>query len=114
MAFAIPETIFLYRNSSHASSGNADDEHYNGSKIDYNQFDPVLTGALASRLNWSFLSLFILIVATAAGNLMVCAAVFQERSLQNMPNYFLTSLAVADFLVSVFIMPPGLVVLVFG
>lgn len=69
---------------------------------------------VAADLKWSFLWLSILIVATAAGNLMVCVAVYYERALQNMSNYFLTSLAVVDFLVSIFIMPIGLVILVFG
>lgn len=114
MASTPQEAIFLHCNACHASSGNAYDERYNACAADSDQFEPVSTCALAASLNWSFLSLGILIIATAAGNLMVCAAVFHERSLQNMPNYFLTSLAVADFLVSVFIMPPGLVVLVFG
>lgn len=69
---------------------------------------------LTADLKWNFLWLSILIVATAAGNLMVCVAVYYERTLQNMSNYFLTSLAVVDFLVSIFIMPIGLVILVFG
>lgn len=66
------------------------------------------------EFKWIFLCLGVLIAATASGNLMVCVAVFYERTLQNMSNYFLTSLAVADFLVAIFIMPTGLVVLVFG
>jgi len=49
-------------------------------------------------MRWNMLWLLTVIVATGAGNLLVCAAVCRERSLQNMANYFLMSLATADLL----------------
>lgn len=63
---------------------------------------------------WNIIGVALLIVGTACGNLLVCIAVCRERSLHNMANYFLMSLAIADLLVSVFVMPVGMAVLVFG
>ena len=66
------------------------------------------------QLRWSMLWLLTVIVATGAGNLLVCVAICRERALQNMANYFLMSLAMADFLVSVTVMPVAMTVLLFG
>jgi len=65
-------------------------------------------------LRWSALGLTVIIVATAAGNLLVCLAVCLERRLQNITNYFLMSLSIADLLVSLLVMPLGMVVELFG
>jgi len=65
-------------------------------------------------LRWSALGLTAIIVATAAGNVLVCAAVCLERRLQNITNYFLMSLAIADLLVSLVVMPLAMVVELFG
>lgn len=62
-----------------------------------------------SRQNydWSFLFVLVFIVAGGVGNILVCLAVCLDRRLQNVTNYFLLSLAVADLLVSLFVMPLG-------
>ena len=65
-------------------------------------------------LRWNALGLTAIIVATAAGNVLVCAAVCLERRLQNITNYFLMSLAIADLLVSLVVMPLAMVVELFG
>ena len=65
-------------------------------------------------LNWGVLSLTSLIIATAIGNILVCLAVCWEKRLQNMTNYFLMSLAIADLLVSLLVMPLGMVVELYG
>ena len=72
------------------------------------------TGEVKPDLRWSALGLTVIIVATAAGNLLVCLAVCLERRLQNITNYFLMSLAIADLLVSLLVMPLGMVVELFG
>lgn len=66
------------------------------------------------QLRWGMLGLSILIVATASGNILVCLAVSWERRLQNMTNYFLMSLAIADLLVSLLVMPLAMIVEIFG
>lgn len=47
---------------------------------------------------------------TAFGNILVCVAVYRERKLQTNTNLFLISLAIADFMVALFVMPTGLLV----
>lgn len=65
-------------------------------------------------MRWGILALMILIFCSALGNLLVCLAVCSDRRLQNMTNYFLMSLAIADFLVSILVMPLGMVVEIYG
>ncbi|XP_024937243.1 5-hydroxytryptamine receptor 2A isoform X2 [Cephus cinctus] len=59
------------------------------------------------RLDWSFLFVAVFIAAGGLGNILVCLAVGLDRRLHNVTNYFLLSLAVADLLVSLFVMPLG-------
>lgn len=56
---------------------------------------------------WTFLFAAPLIAAGGLGNILVCLAIAWERRLQNVTNYFLLSLALADLLVSLFVMPLG-------
>ena len=46
-----------------------------------------------------------IIVATVVGNVFVVAAIVLERNLQNVANYLVASLAVADLLVAALVMP---------
>ncbi|XP_037898893.1 muscarinic acetylcholine receptor M3 isoform X2 [Glossina fuscipes] len=63
---------------------------------------PLVTG-----FDWSFLFVTFFIFAGGVGNILVCLAVALDRRLQNVTNYFLFSLAIADLLVSLFVMPMG-------
>lgn len=63
---------------------------------------------------WGVLAIVPIVFCTALGNLLVCLAVIWDRRLQNMTNYFLMSLAIADFLVSILVMPFGMLVELFG
>lgn len=65
--------------------------------------------AQAPHYEWSYLFVFVFIVAGGLGNILVCLAVALDKKLQNVTNYFLLSLAVADLLVSLFVMPLGAV-----
>lgn len=62
---------------------------------------------------WALLALF-LVLATAAGNILVCLAITWERRLQNVTNYFLMSLAITDLMVAILVMPLGILTLVRG
>ena len=55
--------------------------------------------------HWLFLSLISLVVIGVLGNILVILAICLERRLQNATNFFLLSLAVADLLVSLLVMP---------
>lgn len=65
------------------------------------------TGTRTRRFDWSFLFVAVFIAAGGLGNILVCLAVGLDRRLHNVTNYFLLSLAVADLLVSLFVMPLG-------
>lgn len=56
---------------------------------------------------WTFLFVIFFIIAGGVGNILVCLAVCLDKRLQNVTNYFLLSLAIADLLVSLFVMPMG-------
>ncbi|XP_030747822.1 5-hydroxytryptamine receptor 2C-like [Sitophilus oryzae] len=60
-----------------------------------------------AHYDWSFLFVVVFIIAGGLGNILVCLAVLLDRRLQNVTNYFLLSLAIADLLVSLFVMPLG-------
>lgn len=61
----------------------------------------------AAKFNWSFISVLVFVVAGTVGNALVCLAVWLERPLQNVTNWFLVSLAFADLIVSTIVMPFG-------
>lgn len=62
---------------------------------------------------WALFAL-VLVVGTAAGNILVCLAIAKERRLQNVTNYFLMSLAITDLMVAILVMPFGILTLVKG
>ncbi|XP_073445400.1 5-hydroxytryptamine receptor 2B isoform X2 [Dendrobates tinctorius] len=63
---------------------------------------------------WLALLTLMVIVPTIGGNILVILAVSLEKKLQNATNYFLMSLAVADLLVGIFVMPIALVTIMFN
>lgn len=68
----------------------------------------VFRGVEGGALDWYFLAFAVtLMAAGAVGNVLVCLAVLLDRALQNSTNYFLLSLAVADLIVSLCVMPLG-------
>ncbi|XP_053601642.1 5-hydroxytryptamine receptor 2C isoform X3 [Plodia interpunctella] len=79
----------------------------NGSGNVTEREDPVVN-------NWWALIALVLVVCTAAGNVLVCLAIYLERRLQNVTNYFLMSLAITDLLVAILVMPLGILTLVKG
>lgn len=48
--------------------------------------------------------LFILIVMSIAGNVLVCVAIYTDRGLRSIGNLFLASLAIADLFVAALVM----------
>lgn len=64
------------------------------------------------KYNFWALSLIVFPLMTLFGNVLVILSVARERSLQTATNYFIVSLAVADLLVTVVVMPFGVYYLV--
>lgn len=88
----------------------------NASQVAANDSPVTDSGPQATQLplEWGMMGLTLIIACTTVGNLLVCLAVCWERRLQNMTNYFLMSLAIADLLVSLLVMPLGMIVEIFG
>ncbi|XP_028837757.1 5-hydroxytryptamine receptor 2A [Denticeps clupeoides] len=68
----------------------------------------------AFEKNWVALLILIAIVVTVTGNTLVIMAVSLERKLQNATNYFLMSLAAADMLLGLLVMPIAMVNIMYG
>ncbi|GCC35457.1 5-hydroxytryptamine receptor 2A [Chiloscyllium punctatum] len=64
--------------------------------------------------NWPALLIIIIVVLTIGGNILVIMAVSLEKKLQNATNYFLMSLAIADMLVGILVMPVSLITVLYG
>ncbi|XP_073482617.1 5-hydroxytryptamine receptor 2B isoform X1 [Aquarana catesbeiana] len=62
---------------------------------------------------WLALLTLMVIIPTIGGNILVILAISLEKKLQNATNYFLMSLAVADLLVGIFVMPIALLTIMF-
>ncbi|XP_076228617.1 5-hydroxytryptamine receptor 2B isoform X2 [Nomia melanderi] len=94
-----------------AVSGILNDSRYDGGS----PVNGTLLDAETDGLNnwWAMLAL-VLVLGTAAGNILVCLAIAKERRLQNVTNYFLMSLAITDLMVAVLVMPLGILTLVRG
>lgn len=58
--------------------------------------------------------LFLLIVVTVIGNTLIISAVVTTKRLRTVTNCFVTSLAAADLLVGIFVMPPAIAVHITG
>uniref|UniRef100_A0A673CPN7 5-hydroxytryptamine receptor 2B n=1 Tax=Sphaeramia orbicularis TaxID=375764 RepID=A0A673CPN7_9TELE len=66
------------------------------------------------QLKWAALLIVMVIIPTIGGNILVILAVSLEKKLQNATNYFLMSLAVADLLVGLLVMPIALITVLYN
>lgn len=82
-------------------------EHFNLSTNSSNATDTSPTDK-----NYWALVLVVFPFLTVFGNVLVILSVYRERSLQTATNYFIVSLALADLLVAVLVMPFAVYVLV--
>ncbi|KAM4696795.1 5-hydroxytryptamine receptor 2A-like [Rhinophrynus dorsalis] len=69
--------------------------------------------SLLANKNWSALLTLVIIILTIGGNILVIMAVSLEKKLQNATNFFLMSLAVADMLVGILVMPVSLITILY-
>lgn len=69
---------------------------------------------VSAEKNWAALLILVVIAVTVTGNILVILAVSLEKKLQNATNYFLMSLAVADMLLGILVMPVSMVTILYG
>lgn len=100
----------LCEGSRFAVSGVLNDTDLDGEPVNGTGLDVDVDGLN----NWWAMLALVLVLGTAAGNILVCLAIARERRLQNVTNYFLMSLAITDLLVAVLVMPLGILTLVRG
>ncbi|CAF1073253.1 unnamed protein product [Rotaria sordida] len=62
-----------------------------------------------NKLNWPVLILSILSIFGIVGNLLVCASISLDKQLQTVTNFFLFSLAIADCLLSLVVLPLAII-----
>uniref|UniRef100_A0A667XUM1 5-hydroxytryptamine receptor 2A n=1 Tax=Myripristis murdjan TaxID=586833 RepID=A0A667XUM1_9TELE len=74
---------------------------------------PSEPNATAAEKNWAALLILVVIAVTVTGNILVILAVSLEKKLQNATNYFLMSLAVADMLLGILVMPVSMVTILY-
>lgn len=84
---------------------------YNFSDVNVTDYDVLGAGDKEDAVTrvWEVLLLLVIVAAGITGNVLVVIAVVIEKKLQNVTNYFLVSLAVADCLVSLIVMPCSIV-----
>ncbi|XP_069049533.1 5-hydroxytryptamine receptor 2C isoform X2 [Lepisosteus oculatus] len=90
--------------------------HLNSSHISNHSSDGMepLNSSEQMEKNWPALLFLIIIILTIGGNILVILAVSLEKKLQNATNFFLRSLAVADMLVGILVMPVSLINILYG
>ncbi|XP_034020727.1 5-hydroxytryptamine (serotonin) receptor 2C, G protein-coupled-like 1 [Thalassophryne amazonica] len=80
-----------------------------GAGLDSNISQQTASRAVIGEKNWPALLILVIIALTIGGNILVILAVSLEKKLQNATNFFLRSLAVADMLVGILVMPISLI-----
>ncbi|XP_011196827.1 5-hydroxytryptamine receptor 2A [Zeugodacus cucurbitae] len=118
-AMLINDTLLLDTSGNGTSVLFGDDDDANGSDLMLNGSMVNLTSGNATasdedfgellRMGSTSVVLGLLILITIIGNVFVIAAIILERNLQNVANYLVASLAVADLFVACLVMPLGAV-----
>ncbi|KAM3857539.1 LOW QUALITY PROTEIN: 5-hydroxytryptamine (serotonin) receptor 2C, G protein-coupled-like 1 [Diretmus argenteus] len=80
-----------------------------GAGLESNLSQQSISRAVMKEKNWPALLILVIIALTIGGNILVILAVSLEKKLQNATNFFLRSLAVADMLVGILVMPISLI-----
>lgn len=84
--------------------------HYqNLTLLPTNNWTDEIISTNTNQLNWPVLILAILSIFGTLGNLLVCASISLDKQLQTMTNWFLFSLAIADCLVSLVVLPLSII-----
>lgn len=77
----------------------------NGTAFTTEEMVEIIGPSTAVTLHLWALVLFVFPALTVFGNMLVVLSVYRERSLRTATNYFIVSLAVADIMVAILVMP---------
>ncbi|XP_052361822.1 D(4) dopamine receptor-like [Oncorhynchus keta] len=78
----------------------------NFTDFEFNNTTPPVAAAVAPDYNFPALIFgILLIIVIIGGNVLVCLSVYMEKALKTTTNYFIVSLAVADLLLAVLVLP---------
>ena len=84
-------------------------DHYINISSTINLTNTTIQSSNTNHLNWPILILSILAVTGTLGNLLVCVSISLDKQLQTVTNWFLFSLAIADCLVSLIVLPLSII-----
>ncbi|XP_075210523.1 orexin receptor type 2-like [Lycorma delicatula] len=77
---------------------------------DYEYIQMIEQHIFPSAPEWVLIALHCLVFCVGlVGNALVCVAVYRNRTMRTVTNYFIVNLAVADFMVILFCLPPTVV-----
>lgn len=105
--YIVNRTLYLEENVLDVDFFKSNDSVFENFRCFWGTNDTSSVDSYKAEYDWSFLFVILFIVAGGVGNILVCLAVCLDKRLQNVTNYFLLSLAIADLLVSLFVMPMG-------
>lgn len=77
---------------------------------DFEYIDLILEHIFPTPFEWVLIVMHVItFVVGLVGNALVCIAVYKNNSMRNVTNIFIVNLAVADFMVILFCLPPTVV-----
>lgn len=92
------------------SSSDRNESFFNYTMSDEEYLDHVRLHIYPKKWTWVLICLHsIVFVIGLVGNTLVCVAVYRNHTMRTVTNYFIVNLAVADFLVILFCLPPSVV-----
>lgn len=114
-----PNTVYMpqeHDHEQHTSFPNATSESVNSSILCTNEYcvpdedyiQMIEAYIFPSTYEWLLIALHITVfIVGLVGNALVCISVYRNHSMRTVTNYFIVNLAVADFLVIFFCLPPS-------
>lgn len=115
-----PENIPLDLEEQHFSVKSVNNDYViesNSTNSDYEEepsgtpsTEDILEYIYPKTWTWALIFFHCIVFAVGlVGNCLVCVAVYRNRTMRTVTNYFIVNLAVADFLVILFCLPPSVV-----
>ncbi|KAL6963195.1 Orexin receptor type 2, partial [Sarracenia purpurea var. burkii] len=109
-------SILKYTSDDFSPNGTLDDDYPSSNCSneycldDDDYLDLIIDHILPTPFEWILIIMHtVTFVVGLVGNALVCIAVYKNRGMRNVTNYFIVNLAVADFMVILFCLPPTVV-----